>query len=74
MRIVAHNNGITVPKVEDMIEAATMLKDKGNDKLAFQGIKILLDGSNQGFTGRLRPPGYLPHRSQLVCGTGRPRS
>ncbi|TAJ88349.1 amidohydrolase [Reyranella sp.] len=59
VRIVAHNNGITVPKVEDMIEAATMLRGKGNDKLVFQGIKILLDGSNQGFTGRLRPPGYL---------------
>ena len=59
VRIVAHNNGITVPKVEDMIAAATSLKDKGNDKLAFQGIKILVDGSNQGFTGRLRAPGYL---------------
>lgn len=58
-RIVAHNNGITVPGVDDMIRAATLLRGKGNDKLAFQGIKILVDGSNQGFTGRLRPPGYL---------------
>ncbi len=58
-RIVAHNNGITVPAAQDMIKFAAMLQGKGNDKLAFQGIKILLDGSNQGFTGRLRPPGYL---------------
>jgi predicted amidohydrolase YtcJ len=58
-RILAHNNGVTVPGVEDMIRAATALHDKGNDKLAFQGVKILVDGSNQGFTGRLRPPGYL---------------
>lgn len=58
-RIVAHHNGITVPTVEEMIRFATSLEGKGNDKLAFQGLKIILDGSNQGFTGRLRPPGYL---------------
>jgi predicted amidohydrolase YtcJ len=58
-RIVAHNNGVTVPAVRDMLKFAAMLEGKGNDKLAFQGIKILVDGSNQGFTGRLRPPGYL---------------
>ena len=58
-RIVAHHNGITVAAAQDMIKFAAMLEGKGNDKLVFQGIKILLDGSNQGFTGRLRPPGYL---------------
>lgn len=58
-RIVAHNNGITVPSAQDMIKFAAMVEGKGNDKLVFQGIKILVDGSNQGFTGRLRPPGYL---------------
>ena len=58
-RIVAHNNGITVASTADMIRFAKGLEDKGNDKLAFQGIKIILDGSNQGFTGRLRPPAYL---------------
>jgi len=42
-----------------MIRFAASLEGKGNDKLVFQGIKILLDGSNQGYTGRLRPPGYL---------------
>ena len=42
-----------------MIRFAAALDGKGNDKLIFQGVKILLDGSNQGFTGRLRPPGYL---------------
>lgn len=58
-RIVAHHNGITVPTAEEMIRFAATLAGKGNDKLVFQGIKILLDGSNQGYTGRLRPPGYL---------------
>ena len=58
-RIVAHNNGITVPGVDDMIKFAKVLEGKGNDKFVVQGIKIILDGSNQGFTGRLRPPAYL---------------
>ena len=58
-RIVAHHNGITVPTAEAMIRFAAALEGKGNDKLSFQGLKIVLDGSNQGFTGRLRPPGYL---------------
>jgi hypothetical protein len=58
-RIVAHNNGITVASVQDMIKFAKALEGKGNDKLHFQGVKIILDGSNQGFTGRLRPPAYL---------------
>ena len=58
-RIVAHNNGITIPAAQDMIKSAAMVEGEGNDKLVFQGIKILVDGSNQGFTGRLRPPGYL---------------
>ena len=58
-RIGAHNNGITVPTADEMIRFARSLKGKGNDKLVFQGIKIVLDGSNQGYTGRLRPPCYL---------------
>jgi len=58
-RIVAHNNGITVPTVQDMLKYAAVLDGKGNEKLAFQGIKIVLDGSIQGFTGRMRPPGYF---------------
>lgn len=58
-RIVAHNNGITVPTVQDMLRFAAALDGKGNDKLTFQGIKIVLDGSIQGFTGRMRPPGYF---------------
>lgn len=58
-RIVAHHNGITVPTAEEMIRFAASLEGKGNDKLIFQGIKIILDGSNQGYTGRLRAPYYL---------------
>lgn len=31
-----------------------------SDKLRFGHVKFVLDGSNQGFTGRLQSPGYLP--------------
>lgn len=58
-RIVAHNNGITVTTVDEMVRHAAELQGKGNDRFAVQGTKIVLDGSIQGFTGRLRPPGYF---------------
>lgn len=58
-RIVAHTNGITVPSVEEMLRQAVALKDHGNEKLGMQGVKLVLDGSIQGFTGRMRPPGYF---------------
>jgi predicted amidohydrolase YtcJ len=58
-RIVAHNNGITVLAVQEMLGYAAALNGKGNEKLGFQGVKIVLDGSIQGFTGRMRPPGYF---------------
>lgn len=57
-RIVSHLNGVTVPTSEQMLAQASALRDQGNDKLVFQGLKIVLDGSIQGFTGRLRPPRY----------------
>jgi hypothetical protein len=58
-RIVAHGNGITVPTLDEMLRHAAALQGQGNDNLSMQGTKIVLDGSIQGFTGRLRPPGYF---------------
>jgi len=58
-RIVAHHNGITVPTAEAMLAVVGSLAGTGNDKLSFQGVKIVLDGSIQGFTGRMRAPGYF---------------
>ncbi len=59
VRIVAHHNGITIPRTEDILRLAASLEGQGNDKLVFQAVKIVLDGSNQGGTARLRPPAYL---------------
>ena len=58
VRIVAHHNGVTVTKAEDILAHVAGLADKGNDKLRFQAVKFVLDGSIQGFTARLRAPYY----------------
>lgn len=36
------------------------LRSANSSKLRFGHVKFILDGSNQGFTGRLQEPGYLP--------------
>ena len=59
VRIVAHHNGITVTTTDEILSHVASLADKGNDKLIFQAVKFVLDGSIQGFTARLRSPYYL---------------
>ena len=44
--------------LEQMAEYAATLGDKSSDKLRLGLVKVLLDGSIQGFTARLREPGY----------------
>lgn len=44
------------------------LESMSTDKVRFGLVKMILDGSIQGFTARLNPPGYLP----LPDGTARP--
>ena len=36
------------------------LRDQSTDRVRFGTVKMVLDGSIQGFTARLNPPGYLP--------------
>jgi predicted amidohydrolase YtcJ len=40
------------------------------DKVRFGVVKMVLDGSIQGFTARLNPPGYLPHPDGSPRGNG----
>ncbi|MGJ5095780.1 amidohydrolase [Bradyrhizobium oligotrophicum] len=40
------------------IEKIAALRDSGNDKLHYGIVKLVVDGSIQGFTARLRWPGY----------------
>ena len=46
-------------KPEALIAEVQRLKEQSNDKLRLGGIKIHVDGSIQGFTARLRWPGYF---------------
>ena len=46
----------------DEIAAQTVaLRSASTDKVRFGLVKMVLDGSIQGFTARLNPPGYLPN-------------
>jgi predicted amidohydrolase YtcJ len=48
--------------IEDTIGMLRDLADRSTDKLRMGSVKMLLDGSIQGFTARLNPPGYLGDR------------
>lgn len=42
------------------VERLLDLRSGNTDRLRFGHVKLVLDGSIQGFTARLQPPGYLP--------------
>ncbi len=42
------------------VERLLELRSGNTDRLRFGHVKLVLDGSIQGFTARLQPPGYLP--------------
>ncbi len=44
---------------EDLVEQASSLKTKSTDRLRLGMIKVVADGSIQGFSARLRAPGYF---------------
>ncbi|MDJ0357857.1 amidohydrolase [Paenarthrobacter sp. PH39-S1] len=49
----------TGPLAAAMAEHLAELKSEGNENLRFGHVKLILDGSIQGFTARLLAPGYL---------------
>ena len=53
---------------DEMADWVVDLRGRSTDKVRFGVVKMVLDGSIQGFTARLNPPGYLPHPD----GTERP--
>ncbi len=56
---VFHNPGFGLPNPDlDQVTLIKGLTERSTDKLRFGHVKILLDGSIQGFTARLRWPGY----------------
>lgn len=53
---------------DEIAELVVSLRGRSTPKARFGVVKMVLDGSIQGFTARLNPPGYLPHPD----GTDRP--
>ena len=53
---------------DEIAREVVELRARSNAKCRFGLVKMVLDGSIQGFTARLNPPGYLPHPD----GTERP--
>ncbi len=53
---------------DEIARHAVAIRDSSTPKVRFGLVKMVLDGSIQGFTARLNPPGYLPHPD----GTERP--
>ncbi|MEM6760177.1 MAG: amidohydrolase [Pseudomonadota bacterium] len=43
---------------QDLVDLTVKLRDQSTDKLRLGRIKVIADGSIQGFTARLRAPGY----------------
>ena len=58
LRIVPALNGITEPAAE-IAKRAHALKKRSTDRLRLGAVKLMADGSIQGFTARLKWPGYL---------------
>ncbi|WP_311031317.1 amidohydrolase [Mesorhizobium koreense] len=58
LRIVPALNGITQP-AEDIARRVAELRKRSTDKLRLGAVKLMADGSIQGYTGRLKWPGYV---------------
>ena len=60
---VFHNPGFGGPAdLNEAVELVHVRAAESSAKLRFGHVKLVLDGSIQGFTARLRPPGYLGDR------------
>ncbi len=46
-------------RIDDIIADAEIFKKRSTDRLKFGSVKIVLDGSIQGFTAKLKWPGYF---------------
>ena len=58
LRIVPALNGVTLAP-SDVAERVAELRKRSTDKLRLGAVKLMADGSIQGYTGRLKWPGYV---------------
>jgi predicted amidohydrolase YtcJ len=61
LRIVPALNGMS-DGVQALVERVEELRKKSSDRLRLGAVKLMTDGSIQGFTARLKWPGYLDNR------------
>ncbi|MBT8202100.1 MAG: amidohydrolase [Acidimicrobiia bacterium] len=59
---VFHNPGGVIGSLADEVALVLERRSRSTDKLRLGNVKFVLDGSIQGFTARLNPPGYLGDR------------
>ena len=62
--LVTYSTTMTNLKLEDQVKRGLQLAEHNTDKMRFNNVKINLDGSNQGFTGKILWPGYYKGEDQ----------
>jgi len=62
--MVTYSTTMTNLKLEDQVKRGLQLAEHNTDKMRFNNVKINLDGSNQGFTGKILWPGYYKGEDQ----------
>ncbi len=68
LRLVPALGGVGAP-ADEVVRAALALKAKSSDKLRLGAVKLMTDGSIQGYTGRLKWPGYITGHANGIWNT-----
>ncbi len=68
LRVVPALNGITEP-AEKVAQRVKELRKRTSDKLRLGAVKLMADGSIQGYTGRLKWPGYITGHANGIWNT-----
>ena len=68
LRIVPALNGITEPAAE-VAKRVVALRKRSTDRLRLGAVKLMADGSIQGYTGRLKWPGYVTGHGNGIWNT-----
>ena len=62
---IAYSNALSShANIADKVNQAVSLREENSEKLRFQMVKFVIDGSNQGFTGQSLWPGYYKREDQ----------
>jgi predicted amidohydrolase YtcJ len=68
LRVVPALNGVVEP-AEKVAQRVTELRQRSTDKLRLGDVKLMADGSIQGYTGRLKWPGYITGHANGIWNT-----